>query len=203
MKSLNSEQKVKKAKKLINNGASWEEAAKKVGFSERYLRELVRKSYSRTGDYKNLCKKAKTGEKTANKQQMPNEEISEEVILAETGYILTKGATALLKESITVFIPAFCIRELSKMAYRMPEADRFLNIFYSSNNFKVISLDNEEVFEESMEGRIRSKGIVSVACHLWVNGMKVRVLTNSREIERLVKEQGFGNDVKVIRRFIS
>lgn len=66
---------------------------------------------------------------------------------------------------------------------------RYLTYFISCTPINLRG--RELIFEEPTEPvKNRTYGVVAVCCYLWNKGYKVRLLTNSCEIERLANKQG-------------
>ena len=120
----------------------------------------------------------------------------------ETGYLIDTGMAGVLNESLDVYVPFFCINELEKMAKRYNTAEEVLNLFWST--YRMISVDlrdREELYEEpNYPVKDRSKGVVALCVELDSLGYRVRLKTNSREIEDLAHLQGCGIDVMRLKK---
>ena len=196
-RSVSNETRVKKVKAMINAGATWEDCAEEMGLSEKYLQSLVRASYKTESSYNKLLAKARANKKARAEEKKvigndPTDEEVKEVILLETGYILERGIDQILDESLDLFIPFFNIKELDKLSDSYEVAEKFLTIVYSSGRITSLNLKGREtIFEEpSFSVKDRTFGVVASACYLWSMGYRVRLLTNSFEIEALANAQG-------------
>lgn len=121
------------------------------------------------------------------------------VVLMETGYMLDVGLSGIMNESLDVFMPAFNIKELEKLTRSIQVAEEILTLYYSTYRITPVHLEGkEELFNQPVElVKPRTIGVVAVACHLWANNYKVILKTNSKEVERLAKQQGI--DIDVVR----
>lgn len=202
-KSVNNQTRAIKIRKLIGAGSTWEECSNAIGLSVGYLQGITRSSYKNEKAYNNLLAKARANKKAREEEKKvigaDTEEVKE-VILLETGYILERGIDAILDESLDLFIPFFNIKELEKLSHSYEAAEKFLTVFYSSRRITSLNLKGrEEVFEElPFPVKDRTFGVVAAACYLWAMGYRVRVLTNSIEIESMVKAQG-SDEIAVYR----
>lgn len=125
-----------------------------------------------------------------------------EVIVVETGYLLSVGVAGLLEQSLDIYMPLFCLRELEKMATNASKisnsntktARELLTVIHSTHRINFVNLKEEVLFEEpNFELRkLRSYGVVSLCCHLYSHGKTVRLLSNSQEIDKLAELQCAG-----------
>lgn len=185
-----------KAIRLINQeNATWKELSETFGLSKGYIQKCVHKSYSREGDYQNLLEKARQNK--ASKQQAEAQkaelEIIDEVILVDTGFIMRAGVKWLMQQSLEIYIPAFCIRELEYLSKTSPVADQVLTFFWSTRRMSSIELNGNEILLKEPDfslKKARSRGVCATAVKLYSLGKKVRLYTNSLEVEQLALHQG-------------
>lgn len=199
MNTSNNEKIANKAINMINGGASWEQVCKNLYFCKSYIQKIIKGTYKTEKDYNNLLAKAKANKKAideASRVIIDTESDSEEdevkeVIVVETGYLMKKGVEGITGENLDIFIPHFCIRELEKLAKSHKIAKKVLLMFCETITITPINLMRREEILEKPAGpaKIRTYGVVAVCCYLWRKGYRVRLLTNSREIERMANEQ--------------
>ena len=81
-------------------------------------------------------------------------------------------------------------------------AEELLTFYYSTYRITPIHLDGKEkLFSQPVElVKPRTVGVVAAACHLWANNYRVVLKTNSKEVERLAKQQGVDIDVVLIQK---
>ena len=209
------ETKIKKAISLINAGKTWEECSEILGNSVAYLQKIVRESYKTPTRYNNLLRKARENKKANEQMSEPmvkdvevkveaaesievfdEFEEDEEVILVETGYLLEAGISVFTQNVLPIFIPSFCINELDKMAKDNEKAKEIIMAIMSTNAVQQTNLRGYEyvyIRRPSFEYKSRSKGIAAAAKYLAECYSHVRVLTNSYEVERILKEQNCEN----------
>lgn len=209
------ETKIKKAISLINAGKTWEECSEILGNSVAYLQKIVRESYKTPTRYNNLLRKARENKKANEQMSEPmvkdvevkveaaesievfdEFEEDEEVILVETGYLLEAGISVFTQNVLPIFIPSFCINELDKMAKDNEKAKEIIMAIMSTNAVQQTNLRGYEyvyIKRPSFEYKSRSKGIAAAAKYLAECYSHVRVLTNSYEVERILKEQNCEN----------
>lgn len=184
-----------KAIRMINReGATWEDLSEMFSLSKGYIQKCVHKSYSREGDYQNLLNKARQNKdaKQQAESQKKEQEI-EEVILVDTGFVKRAGVKWLMQQSLPLYIPAFCIRELERMSRKDPVAEQVLTFYWSTRRMSSIELNGKEILLEEPKfplRKARSRGVVAVAVNLLSLGKKVRLYTNSLEVEQLALHQG-------------
>ena len=204
IKTMCKETKIKKAISLINSGKTWEEVSDLLGNSVAYLQKIVRESYKTPTRYNNLLKKARENKKTAEMQSVTEEiepvnvdvvnevEEEEEVILVETGYLLENGISVITGNVLPIYIPSFCLRELDKMARDDIKAEEILlvinSIHISTTNLKGIEREYIKVLPTTPV-KDRIKGITAAAVYLSTQYPHVRVLTNSYEVEKMIRMQ--------------
>ena len=183
-----------KAIRMINReGATWEDLSEMFSLSKGYIQKCVHKSYSREGDYQNLLNKARQNKdaKQQAESQKKEQEI-EEVILVDTGFVKRAGVKWLMQQSLPLYIPAFCIRELERMSRKDPVAKQVLTFYWSTRRMISIELNGKEILLKEPSKPLkkpRSRGVVAVAVKLYSLGNKVRLYTNSFEVEQLALEQ--------------
>lgn len=183
-----------KAIRMINReGATWEDLSEMFSLSKGYIQKCVHKSYSREGDYQNLLNKARQNKdaKQQAESQKKEQEI-EEVILVDTGFVKRAGVKWLMQQSLPLYIPAFCIRELERMSRKGPVAKQVLTFYWSTRRMSSIELNGKEILLKEPSKPLkkpRSRGVVAVAVKLYSLGNKVRLYTNSFEVEQLALEQ--------------
>lgn len=183
-----------KAIRMINReGATWEDLSEMFSLSKGYIQKCVHKSYSREGDYQNLLNKARQNKdaKQQAESQKKEQEI-EEVILVDTGFVKRAGVKWLMQQSLPLYIPAFCIRELERMSRKDPVAKQVLTFYWSTRRMSSIELNGKEILLKEPSKPLkkpRSRGVVAVAVKLYSLGNKVRLYTNSFEVEQLALEQ--------------
>lgn len=215
IKTMCKETKIKKAISLINAGKTWEECSEILGNSVAYLQKIVRESYKTPTRYNNLLRKARENKKANEQMSEPmvkdvevkveaaesievfdEFEEDEEVILVETGYLLEAGISVFTQNVLPIFIPSFCINELDKMAKDNEKAKEIIMAIMSTNAVQQTNLRGYEyvyIRRPSFEYKSRSKGIAAAAKYLAECYPHVRVLTNSYEVERILKEQNCEN----------
>ena len=215
IKTMCKETKIKKAISLINAGKTWEECSEILGNSVAYLQKIVRESYKTPTRYNNLLRKARENKKANEQMSEPmvkdvevkveaaesievfdEFEEDEEVILVETGYLLEAGISVFTQNVLPIFIPSFCINELDKMAKDNEKAKEIIMAIMSTNAVQQTNLRGYEyvyIKRPSFEYKSRSKGIAAAAKYLAECYSHVRVLTNSYEVERILKEQNCEN----------
>lgn len=208
MKTSNNETRVKKAINMINCGATWNQVCEALNLSKGYIQKIVKRTYKTEKGYNNLLAKAKANKKAINEAASAITDTEsnckknnvKEVVVVETGYLLNKGYEGILEEGLELFIPYFCIKELEKLTYCLRDAEPIINMLYRTNAITPINLwGKEQLFEEPSESvKDRTYGVVAVCCYLWNKGYHVRLMTNSREIEKLANEQGT-NGICVVR----
>lgn len=184
-----------KAIRMINQeNATWEDLSEMFGLSIGHIQRCVRNSYSRKGNYQNLLMKARLNK--AAKQQAESQkaepEIIEEVILVDTGFVMRAGVKWLMQQSLPLYIPAFCLRELERMSRKDPVAEQVLTFYWSTRRMSSIELNGKEILLKEPSKPLekpRSRGVVAVAVKLYSLGNKVRLYTNSFEVEQLALEQ--------------
>lgn len=190
---------------MINAGATWTEVAEAFKHSERYVQVLAKSKYKTDTGYNKLLAKAKANKKAkakANELIQPEKNVVEEVsevIVTETGYLLCTGMSGLTSESLDIYIPYFCVRELEKLSRASSVAEDILTMYYASRRMTSVNLRGKEVlFEEpKIPVKDRSKGVVALCCYLWGMGYRVRLLTSSREILELAEMQGI--DISIVK----
>ena len=124
-----------------------------------------------------------------------------QVVLVETGYMLDVGLPGILNESLDVFMPSFNLKELEKLTRSVQVAEEILTLYYSTYRITPVQLKEEELFSKPVElVKPRTVGVVAAACHLWANNYRVVLKTNSKEVERLAKQQGIDIDVVLIHK---
>lgn len=99
-------------------------------------------------------------------------------------------------------MPFFCIGELEKLSNSYAVAEELLTMYWSTRQITSINMrGKEELYEEPIiPVKDRSKGVVSLCVELDSLGYRVRLLTNSREIEDLAKLQGCNINVVRIKK---
>ncbi len=194
---------VKRAKTMIYNGATWEQLTEHFGKAESTLRKKIKASYKDENKHKRLLEKARENTRLAREAQaaldIPSEkEDIKEVIVTETGYLLDNGIQGIMNESLEIFMPHFCLRELDKLTRAYAAAEDVLTMFYSTNRITTINLNGKEILFENPAyvAKKRTTGIVSLCCELFAQGFKVRLLTNSREVADVAELQGC--DIQVV-----
>lgn len=190
MKTLNNSSRCNKAISLINKGKTWEEVSKILDLSVPYIQKLVKLHYKRDKAYNNLLAKARENKKAKIQDFIVSEDINE-VIVTETGYVMKVGVP---NEALDMYIPAFCIGELEKLANRSQEAVDFLTVCWETSKVRCINIRGREMLykQPSFPVKNRSKGIVAVAIELIKMGFKVRLLTTSYEVAQLAELQDCG-----------
>ena len=208
-KAMSVETRAKKAIDMIrNNSATWERAAEDLDYSVSHIRKIVKEHYKTETGYKKLCNIAKSNKanlKRANavafnadpEDLLENTKVATEVVVVETGYLLDNGMASLVEMGLDVYIPAFCIKELEHMVDSYSAAEELLTLYWSTHLITSINLRGHEVLrvDPIIPVKARSKGVVATAVELDSLGLKVRLLTNSREIEELAIQQGCNIDV--------
>lgn len=187
--------------RMINqSGATWEDLAEMFGLSIKTLQKYVKESYSRKGDYKNLLKKARLNKAAKQKAEAVLPQEIDEVILVDTGFLMRVGVKWIMQQSLDIYIPSLCIRELEGLSRSYKEAEDLLTYYWASGRIAPIDLyGEEELWEEPVVPvrKPRTRGIVAVAVKLDSLGKKVRLYTNSKQVEWLALHQG-SEDIDVI-----
>lgn len=200
-KSKSNETRATTAIRMINGGKTWEDVSEYLGISIPYIQKLTREHYTRPKNYNNLLKKARENKSKQKKVAEILPEPSEEVFVADTGYLMVVGPSV-LNQVAPLYIPMFCLYELEKLSMTYEIAKDILLAIHSTSSIQIINLRGREVlFEEpSTPVKDRTKGVVATATHLWSLFPHVRILTNSREVEILANEQNCGINVTYVRR---
>lgn len=190
-----------KCRRLISQeGATWEDLSAVFDYSVKYLQKCVKESYSREGDYKNLLKKARLNKAAKQKAEAVLPQEINEVILVDTGFLMRVGVKWIMQQSLDIYIPSLCIRELEGLSRSYKEAEDLLTYYWASGRIAPIDLYGEEdLWEEPVVPvrKPRTRGIVAVAVKLDSLGKKVRLYTNSKQVEWLALHQG-SEDIDVI-----
>ena len=87
------------------------------------------------------------------------------------------------------------LKELKKLTNCYESAEELLGLYYNGHQpMNVVNLKGREFLfvEPTRPVKDRTYGVTAVCCYLWSEGFKVTLMTNSREIENLVNEQGIG-----------
>lgn len=215
MRSSN-ETRSKKAIKMINNGATWDEVAQVLGVCKEYARQIVKSHYKTRKAYDKLLSKAKANRRAMRKKEEKstedvfrnenddsnnNDKNNNEVVVVETGYLLKEGFRDVISEDYATCLPLFCLSELQKLSYSLKNAESLIETIYDERNVVPISLRGKEMcFNEPNEHvKNRSYGVVALCCYLSLKGYTVsKLYTSSREIEKLAKAQNIPN-LSVIR----
>ena len=203
-KTMSKQTKIKRIIGMINAGKTWEECSEILGHSVAYLQKIVRESYKTPTRYNNLLKKARENKKNAEMQSVTKEiepvnvdvvdevEEEEEVILVETGYLLEKGVSVITGNVLPIYIPSFCIFELKKMARDDKKAKEILlainSVSIETTHLKGKEFEYLKVLPHTAV-KDRSKGITAAAVYLSTQYPHVRVLTNSYEVEKMIRMQ--------------
>lgn len=226
-KTMNNETRARKAINMIYNAmATWEDVAEVLQLSVSYCRKIVREHYKSETAYNKLLAKARENERLkkeadkmisvevdadevkadeakANTEVKADDESDAEgrktVVLVETGYMLDVGLPGILNESLDVFMPSFNLKELEKLTRSSQIAAEILKCYYGTYRITAVNLDGKEaLFSQPAElVKPRTIGVVAAACHLWANDYRVILKTNSKEVERLAKQQGI--DIDIVR----
>ena len=223
-KTMSKETMAKRAISMIyNEMATWEDVAEALKLSVSYCRKIVKEHYKSETAYNKLLAKARENarlKKEADKLisvevdadeaevdtevKADDESMTEErkqVVLVETGYMLDVGLPGILNESLDVFMPSFNLKELDKLTRSVQVAEEILTFYYSTYRIAPVQLKEEELFSKPVElEKSRTIGVVAAACHLWANNYRVILKTNSKEVERLAKQQGIDIDVVLIQK---
>ena len=198
---------VSKMVEMINKGSFVEEVAKEFEYSLGYVYKLLREHYPvKKSSYSKLLAKSREHKQkqvqVALSQPMSEEDNSskqKEVIVTETGYMLVTGVNGILNESLDIYVPYFCLKELDKLSRSCQVAKELMTMHWTTNRVAPINLrGHEELYvDPTYPVKNRSRGVVATCVELVSKGFKVRLLTNSLEIEKLAKLQEC--DIDVIR----
>ena len=228
-RTMSNETRATRANKMIYNAmATWEDVAEVIKFSVTHCRKIVREHYKSKTAYNKLLAKARENarlkkeadklisvEVDADEVKTDDAEVDTEVkaddeskteerkqvVLVETGYMLDVGLPGILNESLDVFMPSFNLKELEKLTRSVQVAEEILTLYYSTYRITPVQLKEEELFSKPVElVKPRTVGVVAAACHLWANNYRVVLKTNSKEVERLAKQQGIDIDVVLIHK---
>jgi hypothetical protein len=228
-RTMSNETRATRAIKMIYNAmATWEDVAEVLKISVSHCRKIVREHYKSKTAYNKLLAKArenarlkkeadklisvevdadevKTDEAEVDTEVKADDESKTEerkqVVLVETGYMLDVGLPEILNESLDVFMPSFNLKELEKLTRSVQVAEEILTLYYSTYRITPVQLKEEELFSKPVElVKPRTVGVVAAACHLWANNYRVVLKTNSKEVERLAKQQGIDIDVVLIHK---
>lgn len=197
-KTMNKETKGKKIIHMINReGADWLDVSKALGHTVQYCQKLARSQYKTETGYNKLLAKAKANKKAkeeAKKLLELNKPTVTEVVVTETGYLMTVGVDGIEKISSDIYVPRFCIKEMEKLARESSVAEEVVKYYFESREITAINLKGrEELFVEPQEYlKDRSLGVVALCYFLWLRGYNVRLLTTSKEIRELAKLQNLG-----------
>ena len=197
---------------IYNEMATWEDVAEALKLSVSYCRKIVKEHYK--SENARLKKEAdklisvevdadevKTDEAEVDTEVKADDESRKQVVLVETGYMLDVGLPGILNESLDVFMPSFNLKELEKLTRSVQVAEEILTLYYSTYRITPVQLKEEELFSKPVElVKPRTIGVVAAACHLWANNYRVVLKTNSKEVERLAKQQGIDIDVVLIHK---
>lgn len=203
-KSISNETKAKKIIKMINAfDMTWEEISESLKLTIRYCQSLARKQYKTTTGYNKLLAKARANKKAKASRKIRTDTEAEkekkEVVVTETGYLLCTGASGILSEELDVYIPLFCVKELMKLSESESGAKKILNMYHVEKRMTSINLKGREKLlkEPSKPVKDRTKGVVALCCYLSSKNYRVRLLTNSKDIEQLAEMQGI--DISVVK----
>ena len=215
----------RKVVNLINTqGATWCSLEKTFGRSRKTLQRYLKDHYGLPDNipakelkgslkhnrtvYVHLLEKAvanEAAEAEAKKLVKVDDKSSNEVIVTETGYLMccirNNSLDSLLEKA--VFIPRFCFTELQNLSRRCSDADKALDFIKKNDgNITFIQLTKEQenillVSEPSAMMKPRVKGIVALCSEMFFNGLKVHLLTTSKDVEQLALDQGFGDELKI------
>lgn len=228
-RTMSNETRATRAIKMSYNAmATWEDVAEVLKISVSHCRKIVREHYKSKTAYNKLLAKArenarlkkeadklisvevdadevKTDEAEVDTEVKADDESKTEerkqVVLVETGYMLDVGLPGILNESLDVFMPSFNLKELEKLTRSVQVAEEILTLYYSTYRITPVQLKEEELFSKPVElVKPRTVGVVAAACHLWANNYRVVLKTNSKEVERLAKQQGIDIDVVLIHK---
>lgn len=192
---------------MIKKGSYVEEIAEEFELSVGHVYKLLKAHYPvRRGAYSKLLATSRENKKNRiDAQKALNEPMSEEatssnheeVIVMETGYMLMTGINGILNESLDIYVPFFCIKELDKLSHSYQAAKEVMTMHWSTRRVTSINLrGKEELYvEPTYPVKNRSRGVVATCVELDSKGFKVRLLTNSWEIEQLAKLQDCNIDV--------
>lgn len=192
---------------IYNMHLTWEEIADIFGVSVGYLRYHKVKPYYkvRLKYYEKLCKAERLNKKSkANTSSIISVDVQptpiKEVLIIETGSVIDLGLKGILEYGMDTYISEFCLRELSRIS-ESANAEEFL-AFYKDAKINSINMRNQEVLyvDPTDDVKNRSVGVVALAVYMHAAGYKVRLVTNSREIERLAILQGCDIDVTRIKK---
>ena len=176
--------------KMIRSGATWQEVSELMCYSIGYLQSLCKAYYKRPENYRELLDMAQSNNKA--KKEAKNV-VDDEVIVIETGAIISKGWQWIVSQDIKIFMPLFCISEIDKISESNPRAEEVLLGLYGTNLVNLIRMTRkqETLFSEPKWcPRDRSIGVVSLCCQLWAEGKHLRLVTTSNEIQSLALSQG-------------
>jgi len=183
--------------KYIRDGYTWNEVAELMSYSKGYLQSLCKAHYKRESSYKALLEMARENAKRQSPVLLKSEKKEElEIVVIETGAILANGVALILNQELETCMPVFCLHELEKIATRDQTAAEALTVIQSTNKLLLMSITRQEedlFVEPKWVPRNRSRGVVALCCRMWAEGAHIRLITSSREIERLSLAQGMNN----------
>ncbi len=176
--------------KIIRSGATWQEVSELLDYSIVYLQRLCKTHFKRPENYRKLLELAQSNKKA--KKEAKNV-VDDEVIVIETGAIISKGWQWIVSQDIKIFMPLFCISEIEKISERNPRAEEVLLGLYRTNIVNLIRMTRKQetlLSEPKWCPKDRSIGVVSLCCRLWTEGKHLRLVTTSNEIQSLALSQG-------------
>ena len=184
------------ARKAINQmGYTWDDiAAKYCGIVKpETIRQHVRKSYARKGDWDKLRKKEQANRVAKeNAAELASRKETNEVILADTGFLMLEGIPWIMNQSHDIYVSDMTLKELEGLSRSHQVADDLLTFFWSTKRLSTVSLFGKEnlavePYVEPRKPRIRN--IVASSLYLVSRGKKVKLYTNSFHVSELAKQQ--------------
>ena len=127
--------------KIIRSGATWQEVSELLDYSIVYLQRLCKTYFKRPENYRKLLELAQSNKKA--KKEAKNV-VDDEVIVIETGAIISKGWQWIVSQDIKIFMPLFCISEIEKISERNPRAEEVLLGLYRTNIVNLIRMTRKQ-----------------------------------------------------------
>lgn len=188
------------AKNAINHHqAFWEEIAQKYDVTVETIKKYVRESYpTKKKLWKDLCQKEKENHIIRQKlaEVLPDPSDVQEVILADTGFLMDKGIKWIMDQSLDIYVSEMTVRELDTLSNSYQIARDLLSFYWSTRRLICVDLNGkEELYVEPHKPlkKSRTRNIVAVAVRLDKNGKKVRLYSNSYAVVELAEFQDTEN----------
>lgn len=191
---------------IRNSKATWEMLEARFGYDRTTIQRKLKATYEREGCYKNLLKRVQENTRLRKQADAILASQPKDVIIVETGYLMTIGLDEILKKGMDIIIPKFCESELEKLSEHFSSAEmtlaRIHEVRASNGPISFVKLKENVLFEEPLyEMKRRSVGIVAVCCDVYASNpgdRTIHLLTTSYEVAELAKAQGFGSTLDLV-----